>query len=111
MEINCCFRMLNEIVKTAYKRYKKICWSSSKINYRVDCVEFFSVTFVLILRKLSETLQAVLNLIVTPSKDWVRRFLMKNGYQTVKLAKKPIISEINRIKRIEFAKKYLEKGP
>ena len=36
---------------------------------------------------------------------------MKNGYQTVKLAKKPIISEINRIKRIEFAKKYLEKGP
>jgi len=44
-----------------------------------------------------------------PSKASVHRFLSKSGYKMFKLVKKPFISCANKSKRIEFAKKFLEK--
>ena len=41
----------------------------------------------------------------------IRSFFLDSGYKMVKLIKKPILSEINRNKRIIFAKKYLENPP
>lgn len=46
-----------------------------------------------------------------PKREAVRRFLVKNGILRVELKKKPNISEINKQKRIDFAKKYFDKGP
>jgi transposase len=46
-----------------------------------------------------------------PKREAVRRFLLKNGIIHVELKKKPLISDINKEKRLEFAKKYLKKGP
>lgn len=41
----------------------------------------------------------------------MERFLRKNSFKIIKLLKKPLISEINMQKRIEFAKNYSEKHP
>jgi len=41
----------------------------------------------------------------------IRSFLRNSGYKMVKLIKKPMLSEINKNKRINFAKKYLENPP
>ena len=46
-----------------------------------------------------------------PKRESIRQFLIKNGIIRVELKKKSLISGINKQKRIEFAKKYLEKGP
>ena len=46
-----------------------------------------------------------------PKREALRQFLIKNGIIRVELKKKSLISGINKQKRIEFAKKYLEKGP
>ena len=46
-----------------------------------------------------------------PSRESVRRFLVKNGIIRVELSKKPLISPTNRLKRIEFSKNNFEKGP
>ena len=44
-----------------------------------------------------------------PKREAVRRYLLKNGIINVELKKKPFISAINKKKRIDFAKKHLEK--
>jgi transposase len=41
----------------------------------------------------------------------IRSFLVNSGYKMMKLIKKPMLSEINRKKRIDFARKYLENPP
>jgi transposase len=44
-----------------------------------------------------------------PSATTCQRFLKQNGYKIVKMIKKPLISDINKIKRMEFAKKHVQK--
>ena len=39
----------------------------------------------------------------------IRAFLLDSGYGMMKLIKKPLLSEINRLKRIDFAKNNFEK--
>ena len=41
----------------------------------------------------------------------IRSFLLTSGYKMVKLIKKPMLSEVNRNKRINFAKNFLENPP
>ena len=41
----------------------------------------------------------------------IRSFLLTSGYKMVKLIKKPMLSEVNRNKRINFARKILENPP
>ena len=38
----------------------------------------------------------------------IRSFLLTSGYKMVKLIKKPMLSEVNRNKKIDFAKTFLE---
>lgn len=45
------------------------------------------------------------------SDETVRRVLRKNGYNGRVARRKPYVSEINRKKRVEFAKKYITKPP
>ena len=47
--------------------------------------------------------------VAVPSYKAFENFLKANGFIHQKLAKKPMISEINRLKRIEFSKNFIEK--
>jgi len=44
-----------------------------------------------------------------PGKHSVRRFMIKNGFNLIKLPKKPLISSINQEKRLIWSKNYIEK--
>ncbi len=46
-----------------------------------------------------------------PSYKAFERFLKRSNYKVVKLLKKPFVSSVNMIKRIDFAKNHAEKGP
>ena len=48
---------------------------------------------------------------VIPGYKAFERFLKKSNFKTVKLLKKPLLSEVNRLKRLSFVENFTEKHP
>ena len=45
-----------------------------------------------------------------PSASTCQRFLKENGFEVVKMSKKPLISDVNKGKRRQFAREYVQKS-